>query len=568
MNKPQAARRFFTKAKPLKALLPLAFFLILLASLPFFTAAFSGCNQRTPIIYSLDPRIGMLGEPLTILGSNFGDERGDSLVTVAGIQPVGSAYLEWSDRKIVLQLPDFGESGLVYVHVNGRRSNGLLFANRSGLPRQTQESDAGVRPRITGVSPPSAPVGSLVTITGTGFGSSRDRSGVFFSWNPDITLSAPAELWTPEFTKVSEADFGYEFWSEREIRVRVPDGASDGTIEVRTPRGVSAPHLFSIRDRPGTKTFRDRRVYTLTASVNIIPIEAEDSNSLFLWVPRPASSAWQRNVEILFSNPRPFVENHQGTSIFRKEDMVPGRESRVNISWKVDVYRVETAVRPQAIRTDTNSSIHRIFTQSEPLIPSDDPRIRAAAARILGGERNPYLAARRIYQWMISEGIVREGRIENDIFTALETGEADAFTATLLYCALLRSVGIPALPVAGVLINSQNITANHYWAEFWVDGFGWIPVDVAMGSGAVPVPFRALPEHNAVSAADFYFGNIDSQRIAFSRGIANLSPMTPSGRTVALSRSYSLHNLWEEAVGIDSYTSLWGDIIITGIYAQ
>jgi hypothetical protein len=85
-----------------------------------------------------------------------------------------------------------------------------------------------------------------------------------------------------------------------------------------------------------------------------------------------------------------------------------------------------------------------------------------------------------------------------------------------------------------------------------------------MGAGAIPASFTVYPDR-----VNFYFGNIDSHRIAFSRGFINLSPMDPRGRTVAHSRSYSMQNLWEEVIGgIESYSSLWGDITITGIYAQ
>jgi transglutaminase-like putative cysteine protease len=118
--------------------------------------------------------------------------------------------------------------------------------------------------------------------------------------------------------------------------------------------------------------------------------------------------------------------------------------------------------------------------------------------------------------------------------------------------------------VAGVLIDRDRQTIHHYWAEFWIDGLGWIPADPAMGASAPETaPFSTHPNR-----AGYYFGSIDSQRIAFSRGFSSLSLMDPRGRTVTRGRSYSLQNLWEEAVGIDHYTSLWGDIIITGMYIQ
>jgi hypothetical protein len=45
--------------------------------------------------------------------------------------------------------------------------------------------------------------------------------------------------------------------------------------------------------------------------------------------------------------------------------------------------------------------------------------------------------------------------------------------------------------------------------------------------------------------------------------------MDPRGRTAARNRDFALQNLWEEAVGgLEAYSSLWGDITITGVYAQ
>jgi hypothetical protein len=146
----------------------------------------------------------------------------------------------------------------------------------------------------------------------------------------------------------------------------------------------------------------------------------------------------------------------------------------------------------------------------------------------------------------------------------LEESRCDNYTAALLFCSLARAAGIPAIPVAGVLVNQDLSTGRHYWAEFWIDGFGWIPVDPALGAGAVPSAFNLNEGY-----ATYYFGNIDNRRIAFSRGEIGVSRMDPRGRISVRSRDYALQDLWEEASGgLDSYSSLWSDIIITGMYTQ
>jgi transglutaminase-like putative cysteine protease len=150
------------------------------------------------------------------------------------------------------------------------------------------------------------------------------------------------------------------------------------------------------------------------------------------------------------------------------------------------------------------------------------------------------------------------------IAAALEQKQADPCTAALLYCAMARAAGVPCIPAAGVLVNRNGQTLRHYWAEFWIDNFGWVPADPVMGAKAVPDSFVVKQDW-----ANYYFGSLDSQRIAFSRGEQILSQMESRGRLVSRPQSYSLQNIWEEAAGgLESYSSLWGDITIMGIYVQ
>jgi transglutaminase-like putative cysteine protease len=531
--------------------------------LPFLLLLITGCRPQAPIIYSIHPQIGNIGEPLTIKGANFGWERDVSYVTIAGTQPTGTSYLDWRDDEITIKVLEFSEAGLVYAHVKGRKSNGMLYANQTTLPIQMIGTNNGQGPRITSITPQTGAIGTLLSISGAGFGNTRGSGGVFFSWNAQKPVSAPAEAMSREFIEASGSDFGIELWSEREIRVHVPDGAVSGNVEIRTPKGISPPLSIDLSNRPGAKTFHDKRNYTVTVSVNIQTSAAETPNTLYLWVPRPAASSAQRNTEMLSSSREPFIENYRGTSLFKLENLASGAETRLNLTWKVDVYSVETAVRPLSIRQETNSPIHDVYTRSAPQLPFDDTRIKNQTAAILGREQNPYTKAQRIYEWMIGEFKFLPDA-GGDIFTSLEKKQADFYTAAMLYSALLRCAGIPCIPIAGVLVGRDRRTMNHWWAEFWIDGFGWIPVDPVMGAGSLPAQFGDNP-----NKASYYFGNIDSQRIAFSRGFSNLTQMDPRGRTITHGRSYSLQNLWEEAIGgIESYSSLWGDVTITGMYAQ
>ncbi|MDR2103876.1 MAG: IPT/TIG domain-containing protein [Treponema sp.] len=530
----------------------------------FLPLLFCSCKEKAPLILSIEPPMGMIGEILTIRGENFGSPGDESYITIGGIPPTGSSYIEWRDDYISLKVPEFGEAGLVYVHRGGEKSNPMLFSNRATLPLPMERDEVGIGPRIFSVNPPSGPIGSLITIKGSGFGSSREESGVFFAWNAESSLAAPAETRDAESIEVFDAEFGYDLWSEREIRVRVPDGAVSGNLEVRTTRGNSQAVFFEITGKSGTKTFKDKWTYTLSYSVDIQTAGTSLPNTLYLWVPHPVTSSSQRNTQLLSRSREPFVDNYRGTTLFQLTDLAPMSRERISQSYLVTVYAIETSIKSPRVRSDTASPIAAVHTQPSNLIPSDDPRVAEQTKILIGREADPYEKARKIYQWLIRDGRIQWGFLSGGITDALEQGQMDPYTASLLFCAMARAAGIPAIPVSGVLVNRSLTASRHYWAEFWLEGFGWVPLDPALGAGAAPPSFILREDR-----ASYYFGNLDNQRIAFSRGQTVLSQMDPRGRLAAHNRDYALQNLWEEAVGgLESYSSLWSDVTISGMYAQ
>jgi hypothetical protein len=528
----------------------------------FLFISFLSCDSKVPEIISINPKIGRMGEVITLTGNNFGSSREESYVTIAGIAPTGSSYYLWQDDTIMVKIPELGESGLIYVHSRGRKSNGVLFSNSASVPRPVEGEDLGIGPRISSISPQSGSAGTLITITGNNFGGSREEGGVFFSWDYESSLN-PYLVKEPEFIEVSETELGYVSWSAREITIRLPDGGVSGNFEVRTPRGISRPVFFDVTGKPGRKSFTDKRSYTISYSVDIRVLESTRPNTLYLWIPVPVNSPSQRKVDLLSRNTEPFVENHKGVSLFKLDNLVTGSNTSINLSFSVDVYAVETEINVQSVRNETNP-LSVMYTQSSDLIPSNNQKIKETVNSIIGREQNPYTKAKLIYNWITSNIKTVENlpsSSSGNIISVIEQKFSDSYTTALLYTAMARAAGLPCIPVAGVLINNQQ-TTRHYWAEFWLDNFGWVPVDPVMGTADTPLMAKE-------DRLNYYFGNIDNQRIAFSRGETVLSQMENRGRLVSVNQSYSLQNIWEEAEGgLESYTSLWGDIKIDGIYVQ
>lgn len=116
------------------------------------------------------------------------------------------------------------------------------------------------------------------------------------------------------------------------------------------------------------------------------------------------------------------------------------------------------------------------FLAPEPLIPSDDPRIRAQARLIVGGEREPARAARLIHDWVHAQLRPAAGAGVPGALSALATRRGDCNEYTVLFVALARAAGLPARTVAGLLYLDGRFY-YHAWPEVYLAG--WVAVDPA-----------------------------------------------------------------------------------------
>ena len=99
-------------------------------------------------------------------------------------------------------------------------------------------------------------------------------------------------------------------------------------------------------------------------------------------------------------------------------------------------------------------------------------------------------------------------------------------------------------------------------SEIYIEKFGWIPVDVSIAAG-LQFSIQKHPDN----LADFYFGNLDNQHIAFSRGWKEVNPSIVNNKTVYRPKTYGLQSIWEESTtGVVSYSSLWSNPLIVGFY--
>ena len=161
-----------------------------------------------PSISGLSPTSGRAGSVVAIAGANFGVTQGSSTVAFNGT-PATPTY--WSATSITVPVPAGATSGYVTVTVGGQVSNGAFFAPIHG-------------PAILSLSSAAGTVGAEVTLTGTGFGVSQGGSTVAFNG----ALATPTA------------------WSDTDITVTVPVGASTGDVTVTRDGEVSNGAAFTV----------------------------------------------------------------------------------------------------------------------------------------------------------------------------------------------------------------------------------------------------------------------------------------------------------------------------------
>ncbi len=166
---------------------------------------------QPPHIDSISPTSGVAGTVVTVTGTGFGATRGTSYVSFGGVKATN--YVSWSATQVKVKVPA-AASGAVNLSLTtaGGRSNLKAFK---------------VKPRITKLSPVSGTPGTVVTITGTGFGAKRGTSYVTFG-----------------ITKVTT----YVSWSNTVIKVKVPTtGTGTKQVKVTTAGGTSTGVSFTVK---------------------------------------------------------------------------------------------------------------------------------------------------------------------------------------------------------------------------------------------------------------------------------------------------------------------------------
>ncbi|MBI5655476.1 MAG: transglutaminase domain-containing protein [Geobacter sp.] len=172
-------------------------------------------------------------------------------------------------------------------------------------------------------------------------------------------------------------------------------------------------------------------------------------------------------------------------------------------------------------------------TKSAPI----DGEVWIQALKITAGKRTVREKAKAIYDWTC-ENTYRDPNTKGcgagDACAMLKNPGGKCADIHTLFVALARAAGVPAREVFGIRMGKKEreviTTLQHCWAEFYLPGYGWVPVDAADVRKAMLTENLKLEDAKTAEYRDYFWGSIDPYRVKLSVGRdLTLNPPQPGG---------------------------------------
>ncbi len=311
-------------------------------------------------------------------------------------------------------------------------------------------------------------------------------------------------------------DFDYISFSKNEIKVKVPTGAKSDKIKIVIEDDIlESDKKFTILNE-NSHIYYDPIDLTIDYTITIDMYKSFE-NPLFIWLPSAVPSDTQRFVNTFQKTNNHFEKQTNELDLFIINNPVKNRQYYVSKRFSYTSYALRTNVNENEVfedEYDKESEFYKYYTSPEYGIESDSPQIIELAKKIGQNEKNPYKRARLFYDWVINFLSYQYPPPNKDwrAISSLRTGKGDCAVYSFLFTALCRASGIPARPVAGHVLFKNNVVSMHFWAEFYIPRYGWLPVDANYGDC----------DGFGFEQKNFYFGNMDNRHIAFSKGLVNM----------------------------------------------
>jgi transglutaminase-like putative cysteine protease len=262
--------------------------------------------------------------------------------------------------------------------------------------------------------------------------------------------------------------------------------------------------------KPKLRTFQ----FTYVTEVSEIPANAQEVS---IWVPYPQSDANQQISDMKITSPYPtevMREPTYGNKMLYVRIKQPKQPSvKIEMSFKVarrEYLRNNFTTVKASFAGGGDADVER-WLKPDKLVPIDG-RIKELALEVTKGKTTELEKARAIYDFAVSNLKYDKsgtGWGRGDIYYACDVKRGNCTDFHAVFIGFNRAVGIPARFEIGFPLppdrTEGEISGYHCWAQFYLKGIGWVPVDASEAS-------------KDPAKRDYFFGAHDEHRVLFTTG--------------------------------------------------
>jgi len=244
-------------------------------------------------------------------------------------------------------------------------------------------------------------------------------------------------------------------------------------------------------------------------------------HTAYLWIPLPPSDAYQSIRDLRIESA---VRHSEGKDEEYQNSLAMFSPTPAEAAAGYDVtlrFRAQRSEHAVDVRTaslanaagvpPTNEAMLKRYLEPDRLVPLNEP-IAQLARQQTAGDTTPVQKARHIYDYVVATmryDKSGEGWGRGDAVWACTSKRGNCTDFHSLFIGMMRAAGIPARFEIGFPIpegkTEGDIPGYHCWAEFYLHGAGWIPVDASEA-------WKNPAKH------DYFFGAHDANRVFFGYG--------------------------------------------------
>jgi hypothetical protein len=306
--------------------------------------------------------------------------------------------------------------------------------------------------------------------------------------------------------------------------------ADDPVIE-RPPQGTTASRLPPVK---APEPPNEWRTYEITTTINL----KGKSGPTRFWLPLPLNqdTLYQRTLG------HSWTGNPANAGMRRLPDgdlevfhceWPDGGDAKLQLTTLVTTADRHFDVTKRTVAPERDDILRRNLHASQ-LIPNDGLAFQLGE-RILGRIKDPVAQAKAIYDWVVDNTTYDPslpGCGTGDVRKQLISGQYGGRSADIngLFVSICRAIGIPARCVYGLRTGSSRLfrslgisgddatRGQHVRAEFYIPGYGWIPVDPSDVRRVISMDIMSDRDSKLISLRKILFGVWEMNWIAFNLG--------------------------------------------------